>query len=68
MEYNGDSDTSYGWRTLKNSWKVLEHLQIRGHVETMQTVAFLRSAKIVRRVVETWEDLLSRKRQWETTS
>ena len=33
--------------------KGLEHLGIRGRVETIQTTALLRSARILRRVMET---------------
>ena len=33
--------------------KVLEDLEIRGRVETIQTTALLRSARILRRVQET---------------
>ena len=33
--------------------KGLEHLEIRGKVETMQTTALLRSTRILRRVLET---------------
>ena len=44
----------------------LEDLEIRGRVEIIQTTALLRSARILRRVLETWVDLLSLKLQWET--
>ena len=37
----------------------LEDMEIRGWVEIIQTTALLRSARILRRVLETWEDLLS---------
>ena len=37
----------------------LEDLEIRGRVDTIQTKALLRSARIPRRVLETWGDLLS---------
>ena len=40
----------------------LEDLEIRGRVETIQTTA-LRSVRILRRVLETWRDLLSLKLQ-----
>ncbi len=36
----------------------LDDLEIRGQVETIQTTALLRLARILRRVLETWEDLL----------
>ncbi len=41
----------------------LEELEIRGRVETIQTTALLRSIRILRRVLETWGDLLSLKLQ-----
>ena len=44
----------------------LKDLEIRGRVKTIQTTALLRSARILRRVLETWRDLLSLKIQWET--
>ena len=34
----------------------LEDLEIRAQIETIQTTALLRSARILRRVLETWED------------
>ena len=39
--------------------KGLEDLEITGRVETIQTTALLRSARILRRVLDTWGDLLS---------
>ena len=44
----------------------LKDLEITGRVETIQTTALLRSARIMRRVLETWGHLLSLKRQWKT--
>ena len=38
----------------KRSVKGLEDLEMRGQVETIQTTALLRSARILRRVQETW--------------
>ena len=43
-----------------------EDLEITGQVETIQTNELLRSARVLRRVLVTWEDLLSLKIQWET--
>ena len=40
-------------------------LEVGGRVETIQTTALLR---ILRRVLETWGDLLSLKLQWKTIS
>ena len=39
--------------------KELEDLEIRGRVKTIQTTALLKSARILRRVLETWVDLQS---------
>ena len=46
--------------------KGLEDLEVGGRVETIQTTALLRTARILRRVLETWGDLLSLKPQWKT--
>ena len=46
----------------------LEDLEIRGRVETIQTTALLRSARILRGVLDTWGDLQSLRLQWETIS
>ena len=43
-----------------------EDLEIGGRVETIQTTALLRTARIMRWVLETWGDLLSLKLQWKT--
>ena len=39
----------------------MEDLEIIGRVETIQTTALLRSDRILRRILETWGDLLSLK-------
>ena len=52
----------------KGLLKVLEDLEFGGRVETIQTTAQLRTARILRRVLETWGDLLSLKLQWKTIS
>ena len=41
---------------LKGLAKRLEDLEIRGPVESIKATAILRSAKIRRRVLETWGD------------
>ena len=46
----------------------LEDLEVGGRVETIQTTTLLRTAKSLRRVMETWGDLLSLKIQWKTIS
>ena len=52
----------------KGLLKDLEDLEVGGRVETIQMSALLRTAKILRRVLETWGDLLSLKLQWKTIS
>ena len=53
---------------IKGLLKGLEDLEVGGRVETIQTTALLRTARIPRRVPETWGDLLSLKLQWKTIS
>ena len=50
----------------KGLLKGLEDLEVGGRMETMQTTALLKMTRIVRRVLETWGDLLSLKLQWKT--
>ena len=52
----------------KGLLKGLEDMEIGGRVETIQTTALLRTARIFGRVLETWGDLLSLKLQWKTIS
>ena len=52
----------------KGLLKGLEDLEVGGRVETIQKTALLRTARILRRVLETWGDLLSFKPQWKTIS
>ena len=52
----------------KELLKGLEDLEDGGRVETIQTTALLRTARILRRVLVTWGDLLSLKLQWKTIS
>ena len=47
----------------KGLLKWLEDLEVGGRIETIQTTTLLRTARILRRVLETWEDLLSLKLQ-----
>ena len=44
----------------------LEDLEVGGRVETIQTTALLRTARILKRVLETWGELLSLRLQWKT--
>ena len=48
--------------------KGLEELETRGQVDAIQTTALSRSARILRRVLETWEYLLSLKLLWKSYS
>ena len=52
----------------KGLLKGLKDLEDRGRVETIQITALLRTARILRRVLETWGDSLSLKLQWKTIS
>ena len=53
---------------IKGLLKGLEDLEVGGRVETIQKTALLRTARIRRRVLETWADLLPLKFQWKTIS
>ena len=44
----------------------LDDLDVGGWAEIIQTAALLRTARLLRRVLETWGDLLSFKLQWKT--
>ena len=52
----------------KGLLKGLEDLEIGERTETIQTTALLKTARILRRVLETWGDLLSLKLQWKPIS
>ena len=52
----------------KGLLKGQEDLEIRGLLETIQTTTLLRTTRILRRVLETWGNLLSLKLQWKTIS
>ena len=45
----------------KGLLKGQEDLEVGGRVETIQTTALLRTARILRRILMTWGDLLSLK-------
>ena len=47
----------------KGLLKSLGDLEVGGRVETLQTTALLKTVRILRRVLETWGDLLSLKFQ-----
>ena len=48
--------------------KGLEDLEIREREKTIQNTILLRSARVLRRVLEAWGDLVSLKLQWKTIS
>ena len=50
----------------KGLFKGLEDLEVGGRVEIIQTTELLKTARILRRVLETWGDLLSLRLQWKT--
>ena len=52
----------------KGLLKGFEDLEVGGRVETIQLTALLRTARILRRVLETWGDLLSLKLQWKPSA
>ena len=52
----------------KGLQKRQEVLEVGGRVVTIQTATLLRTARILRRVLEPWGDLLSLKLQWKTIS
>ena len=52
----------------KGLLKGLEDLEVGGRVNIMETTALLRTVRILRRVLETWGDLLSLKLQWKAIS
>ena len=52
----------------KELLKGVEDLEVGGRVETIQSAALLRTARIPRRVLETWGDLMSFKLLWKTIS
>ena len=49
----------------KGLLKGLEDLEVGGRVETIETIALLRTARILR-VLEIWGDLLSLRLEWKT--
>ena len=52
----------------KGLLKGLEDLEVGGRVDTIQTTTLLRTARILRKVLETWGDLQSLRLQWMTIS
>ena len=64
MEHESDGYISCDWyfgTVTKVLLKGLNDLEIGGRVNTIQTTALLRTDKILRRIIETWEDMVSLK-------
>ena len=63
MNHDGDGITICNWGTRngpkKDLEEILDGLLIRGWIKTIQITALLQSARILRRGLETWEDMLS---------
>ena len=51
---------------IKRLLKGLEDLEVGGRAATIQTTALLRTTRMLRRVLETWEVLQLLKLQWRT--
>ena len=56
---------SFGTVT-KELLKGLGDFEVGDRVETIQTTALLKTARILRKVLETWGDLLTLNLQWNT--
>ena len=71
VEHERDDCTNVNgtFRTIaKGLLKGLADLEVGGRVETIQMTALQRTARILRRVLETLGNLLSLKLQWKTIS
>ena len=71
VEHESDVYSNYNWCYWYSHERLIqrrEELEIRGLVETIKTTALLRSARILRRILETCGDLLSLKLPWKTIS
>ena len=82
LDLAGELKKNYGiWRRqLYQLWLILlaavtkgllkgpEDLEVGGRVEIIRTTALVKTAWILRRVLETWGDLLSLNLQWKTIS
>ena len=53
MEHESDNYTNCDCMVTKGLLKDLEDLEVGGRVETIQTTALLKTARILRRVLET---------------
>ena len=62
MEHEDDGDTNYNWWSSKGTGRVRNRRTSRNH----PTTALIRLARILRKGLDTWGDLLSLKLQWKT--
>ena len=53
MKHDGDCDTDCNWCTWNKPQRIGKGTERHGLVETIQTTELLRSARILRRVMET---------------
>ena len=63
MKNESDNDTS-----LVGQLETIPKGLVKGQVETIQATVLLRSARTLRRVLETWGDMLSLKLQWKLST
>ena len=71
MKHESDGDTNCNWCAWYSHQRFgtgTGGLGNKGRVETIQTTALLKSARILRRVFQIWEDLLSLKFQWKPSA
>ena len=59
MEHESDGDPNYNGALSAVNKGLVQGLEIREQVETIQITVLLRSARILRRVLETWGGLPS---------
>ena len=67
-EHVGDGKTNWAWNGRQKIWTSIGKVEVGGRIEAIQTIAFLRSTRILRRVLESRGELLSLRLQRETTS
>ena len=68
MEHESDGDTNCNWCIRNGLHKNLKEVEIRERAKTIQITTLLRSNGILRRILETWGDLLSLRLHWKTIS
>ena len=66
MEHESDGDTNCNSHTQYGHERIVTGTGEFGNKKIIRTNPLLRSVRILRKVLETWGDLLSFKLQWET--